>query len=76
MRRSLVHVDNGGEDIIHANLPGEKVRRRLEERLHFLPLLSLEKVRACCNQRINKPHAVLSCPAPRRFYPAICFPQI
>ena len=49
----------------------EEVSRPLEKRLYLFGLLALEKLRAGGNQRIDKPCAVLACPAPGLFNAAL-----
>jgi len=73
VRRFLVHVNDGGEDIVLAYLLCEKVNRRLEKLFDFLPFLPFEEVWTCRDERINKTNAVFARFALRRLYPSVRF---
>ena len=76
MRRFLVHVDDGGEYVTRADLIRYEIRRSVEERPDFLPLLALEELRAGGDERVHETNAVLAGLAPRRVNPAVRFPLV
>ena len=67
----LVHVYHRRHDIFSAYPVNEEIRRPLEKGLYLLWGLALEKLRAGGYERIDKPGAVLACPAPRLFNAAL-----
>ena len=69
--RFLVHVYHRRHDIFPAYPVGEEVRRPLEKRLYLFCGFPLEKLRAGCYQRIDKPGAILAGAAPCLLNPAL-----
>ena len=69
--RFLVHVNHRRHDIFTAYPLDKKISRPLEKGLYLLWGLALEKLRAGGYQRIDKPGAVLACPAPGLFNAAL-----
>ena len=69
--RFLVHVYHRRHDILPAYPLDKEVSRPLEKCLYLLWGLALEKLRAGGYQRIDKPGAVLACPAPGLFNAAL-----
>ena len=71
MRCFLVHVYHRRHDILPAYPLDKEVSRPLEKRLYLFWGLALEKLRASGYEGIDKPGAVLSCPAPGLFNAAL-----
>ena len=69
--RFLVHVNHRRHDILPAYPLDKEVSRPLEKCLYLLWGLALEKLRAGGYEGIDKPGAVLACPAPSLFNAAL-----
>ena len=63
----LLYTSHRRHDIFPSYPVGEELRRPLKERLYLLWRFPLEKLRAGCYQRIDKPCAVLAGSAPGLF---------
>ena len=71
MGRFLVHVYHHRHNIFFPYPLDKEVSRPLEKRLYLLWGLALEKLRTGDDERIDKPCAVLLCPAPSLFNAAL-----
>ena len=76
MRAFLVHVDNGGENVVPADLPGHELRCPLKEGFDLGPLLSFEEAGAGGDERVHKSHAVFAGLAARRRYAVVALPPV